>query len=177
MQSRISVLADSGRGVPRRGRAVWRRYVYLSSFAGRKLKLLRTVDQRKIFTYAQEHLPKIGHKPRAHLMNTMIPGLTGGKMSSSEEDSKIDLLDPPDVIRRKLKKSPLAPKILEENGSISFVEYVLFPISALKDGGQGKFVIQRNGEEDLVYESIEKLKDDFAADKVGYSSSLCYYYP
>lgn len=37
-------------------------------------------------------------------MNPMVPGLTGGKMSASEEDSKIDLLDNPSNVKKKLKK-------------------------------------------------------------------------
>ncbi|KAG6375026.1 tyrosyl-tRNA synthetase [Boletus reticuloceps] len=54
------------------------------------------VDQRKIFTYAELYLPRLGYAKRAHLMNTMVPGLMGGKMSSSDPDSKIDFLDPPE---------------------------------------------------------------------------------
>jgi tyrosyl-tRNA synthetase len=53
------------------------------------------VDQRKIFMSAEKYMPKLGYKIRSHLMNKMVPGLTGDKMSSSEEDSKIDLLDAP----------------------------------------------------------------------------------
>jgi len=51
------------------------------------------VDQRKIFMMAREFLPKLGYKKRCHLMNPMVPGLTGDKMSSSEADSKIDILE------------------------------------------------------------------------------------
>lgn len=43
------------------------------------------LDQRKLFTAAKEWLPKLGYKERAHLMNPMVPGLQGGKMSSSEQ--------------------------------------------------------------------------------------------
>ena len=43
------------------------------------------VDQRKIFMLAEKYLPALGYKKRVHLMNPMIPGLTGDKMSSSEE--------------------------------------------------------------------------------------------
>ena len=42
------------------------------------------VDQRKIFMFAEKYLPTLGYKKRAHLMNPMIPGLTGDKMSSSD---------------------------------------------------------------------------------------------
>ena len=61
------------------------------------------MDQRKIFALAKEVLPKIGYKQRAHLMNPMVPGLAGGKMSSSDPDSKIDLLDGPDIVKVRVK--------------------------------------------------------------------------
>ncbi|MBD3351381.1 MAG: tyrosine--tRNA ligase, partial [Candidatus Lokiarchaeota archaeon] len=42
------------------------------------------VDQRKIFMFAREFLPKIGYRKRIHLMNPLIPGLgKSGKMSAS----------------------------------------------------------------------------------------------
>ena len=41
------------------------------------------LDQRKLFVAATEWLPKLGYRKRAHLLNTMISGLGGGKMSSS----------------------------------------------------------------------------------------------
>lgn len=39
------------------------------------------VDQRKIFILAEEQLPKIKLGKRFHLMNAMVPGLHGSKMS------------------------------------------------------------------------------------------------
>ena len=51
------------------------------------------VDQRKIFVFAEKYLPILGFKKRAHLMNPMVGGLSGAKMSSSDPDSKIDLID------------------------------------------------------------------------------------
>ena len=59
------------------------------------------VDQRKIFTAAKDWLPRIGYRQvrsidlalrfaqadlsqRAHLLNPMVPGMQGGKMSSSD---------------------------------------------------------------------------------------------
>jgi tyrosyl-tRNA synthetase len=35
------------------------------------------VDQRKIFTLAEKYLPAMGYKKRVHLMNPMVPGLSG----------------------------------------------------------------------------------------------------
>jgi len=126
------------------------------------------VDQRKIFTLAVECLPRIGYRKRAHLMNPLIPGLQeGGKMSSSDPDSKIDLLDAPEVVRKKLKKAFCPPKQVDGNGVISFVEYVLLPASALKNKenpGAPRFTVTRRDAEPLVYTSIEKIKEDYLAD-------------
>ncbi|KAL8797706.1 MAG: hypothetical protein Q9195_000058 [Heterodermia aff. obscurata] len=128
------------------------------------------VDQRKIFALAAEVLPKVGYKERAHLMNPMVPGLAGGKMSSSDPDSKIDVLDPPEIVTRKLKKAHAAPKEVEGNGLLSFVEYVLLPVSALKNNGSAKFVVElkskadQPSQEPLHYASIDQMKSDYAAD-------------
>ncbi|KAI5861769.1 tyrosine tRNA ligase [Durotheca rogersii] len=123
------------------------------------------VDQRKIFTFALENLPKIGYKVRAHLMNTMVPGLgEAQKMSASEPESKIDLLDSPDLVAKKLKKAVCVPKKLEGNGVVAFVEHVIFRVVSLKTGGKPHFTVERRDEEPLVYDDIEKLKSDFEQD-------------
>jgi tyrosyl-tRNA synthetase len=128
------------------------------------------VDQRKIFALAKNVLPKIGYKERAHLMNPMVPGLQGGKMSASDPDSKIDLLDTAELVKKKLKKSFAPPKQVEENGVLSFVEYVLLPASALKHQTQ-KFVVERRDEEPLVYTNIAKMQQDYKDDIVSYFTS------
>ena len=124
------------------------------------------VDQRKIFTLATEQLPKIGYKERAHLMNPMVPGLQGGKMSASDPDSKIDLLDEPEVVKRKLKKAPAVPREVDGNGIISFIEYVLLPVSTLKNGGKAKFIVDQQEGKSLSYDNIQTLKSDYKADIV-----------
>uniref|UniRef100_A0A671LZX9 Tyrosine--tRNA ligase n=1 Tax=Sinocyclocheilus anshuiensis TaxID=1608454 RepID=A0A671LZX9_9TELE len=86
------------------------------------------VDQRKIFTLAEKYLPSLGYTKRIHMMNPMVPGLTGGKMSSSEEESKIDLLDKNQEVKKKLKKAFCEPGNVENNGVMSFVKHVLFPL-------------------------------------------------
>ncbi|KAF9782424.1 tyrosyl-tRNA synthetase [Thelephora terrestris] len=89
------------------------------------------VDQRKIFIFAEEFLPRLGYAKRAHLMNTMVPGLGGGKMSSSDPNSKIDFLDPPEVVRKKIK-SAFCKEGNPDNGVLAFVKAVLMPISQLR---------------------------------------------
>ena len=123
------------------------------------------VDQRKIFTLAVEALPRIGFNKRAHLMNPLIPGLQeGGKMSSSDPDSKIDIIDPADVVRRKVKKAYCPPKQIEGNGVMSFIEYVLLPASALKNNGTPKFTVPRRDAEPLEYSSIADMHKDYLSD-------------
>ncbi|KAL4751993.1 hypothetical protein BDW72DRAFT_80156 [Aspergillus terricola var. indicus] len=120
------------------------------------------MDQRKLFAAAVEWLPKIGYRKRAHLVTPMVAGLSGGKMSSSVQDSKIDLLDGPDVIQKKIRKAEAAPKVVEDNGVIAMVEYVLLPAAGLK--GKKEFVVERRDAEPLVYTDISKLKEDYAND-------------
>lgn len=110
------------------------------------------VDQRKIFILAEEQLPKLKFGKRFHLMNPMVPGLTGSKMSrcvplsffrlildtgpsqrlnhafSSEENTKIDLLDPPEVVSRKIDTAFCPKDNIAENGVLSFYRFVVFPI-------------------------------------------------
>lgn len=121
------------------------------------------VDQRKIFAYAKEYLPRLNYKERAHCMNPMVPGLQGGKMSSSDPDSKIDVLDNADIVKKKLKKAHAVPKVTADNGVLSFVEYVLLPASYLKYG-ETKFVVERRDAEPLVYKNITEMKEDYTKD-------------
>ena len=127
------------------------------------------VDQRKIFTLASEILPKLDMKVRAHLMNPMVPGLAGGKMSASDPDSKIDILETSEGVKKKIKKAFAEAKKIEGNGMVSFVEYVLLPVSGLKgEDRKGRFVVERREDEGgpVVYDNIATLKEDYLADKL-----------
>ncbi|KAG6825481.1 hypothetical protein H0H92_003604 [Tricholoma furcatifolium] len=147
------------------------------------------VDQRKIFTFAELYLPRLGYRKRAHLMNTMVPGLAGGKMSSSDPNSKIDFLDTPEAVRKKLKLAFCEEGNTEENGVLSFVQAVLIPISELRiarlqgdkileqgTGDQRPFIAEGAPEGtvfsierdekfggSLHYKSFEEMKADFAS--------------
>ncbi|GCB63108.1 hypothetical protein scyTo_0009618 [Scyliorhinus torazame] len=119
------------------------------------------VDQRKIFTFAEKYLPALGYAKRIHLMNPMVPGLTGGKMSSSEEESKIDLLDKKEDVKKKLKRAFCEPGKVESNGVLSFVKHVLFPL-------HGEFVISRDEKWGgcKTYTEYDELERDFIAQTV-----------
>ncbi|KAL5338812.1 hypothetical protein BJX70DRAFT_388377 [Aspergillus crustosus] len=120
------------------------------------------LDQRKLFVAATEWLPKLGYRKRAHLLNPMIAGLQGGKMSSSEQDSKIDLLDSAEVISKKIRKAEAAPKVVEENGVLAIVEYVLLPSAGLK--GKKEFRVERRDQEPLIYTDIKQIHEDYRND-------------
>lgn len=64
----------------------------------------------------------------------LVPGLAGGKMSSSEIDSKIDLLDSPAEVKKKLKKAFCEPGNIVDNGLLSFVKHVLFSLFKENEG-------------------------------------------
>lgn len=49
-------------------------------------------------------------------------------MSSSVEDSKIDLLDTPDQVKKKLKRAFCEPGNIENNGVLAFCKSVIFPL-------------------------------------------------
>ncbi|KAI1901815.1 hypothetical protein AGOR_G00038280 [Albula goreensis] len=119
------------------------------------------VDQRKIFTLAEKYLPSLGYAKRIHMMNPMVPGLTGAKMSSSEEESKIDLLDKKEDVKKKLKKAFCEPGNVQNNGVLSFVKHVLFPLHA-------EFVIKRDAKwgGDKVYTVYEEVEQDFSEELI-----------
>jgi len=122
------------------------------------------VDQRKIFTYAELIMPRLGYAKRSHLMNPMVPGLTGSKMSSSEEDSKIDLLDSAAAVKKKLKKAFCEPGNIADNGVLSFCKFVIFPV-ALK--GE-KFLISRPEAHggDVEFDNFEALEASFGKEDI-----------
>lgn len=114
------------------------------------------VDQRKIFTFAEKYLPQMGYVKRIHLMNPMVPGLAGGKMSSSEEESKIDLLDSPEEVKKKLKRAFCEPGKVEDNGVLAFVKHVIFSLFS-------QFEVKRPDEfgGDKLYKIYDELEHDF----------------
>jgi tyrosyl-tRNA synthetase len=77
-------------------------------------------------------LPKLGYAKRSHLMNPMVPGLKGSKMSSSDAGSKIDFLDEPSAIRKKIKDAACVEGVVEDNGVLAFTKAVLLPLARLR---------------------------------------------
>jgi tyrosyl-tRNA synthetase len=85
-------------------------------------------------------------------------------MSSSEAESKIDILDSPEDVKKKLKKAFCEPGNIQDNGVLSFVKHVVFPIF----GENEPFVIERTEEHggNLDFASFEDLEQSFAKQDV-----------
>jgi tyrosyl-tRNA synthetase len=96
-------------------------------------------------------------------MNPMVPSLTGGKgnkMSSSDPNSKIDLLDSAQDVTSKIKKAFAEPGLVEGNGLLAFTRHVLFPLYGPKG-----FTIEREDKHGgnmhfATYEALEKSYAD-----------------
>jgi tyrosyl-tRNA synthetase len=121
-------------------------------------------DQRKIMVLARENLPKLTYKPRIEIMNPLIPGLIGKKMSSSDEKSKIDLLDDSIAVKKKLNNADCIAGD-SNNGIMAFLEYVIMVIK--KDKGE-KFIVKRDKKYggNLEYDDYKKVEKDFVAKKL-----------
>lgn len=122
------------------------------------------IDQRKILAFARENLPKLGYKARVEVMTPMLPGLQGTKMSSSDESSKIDLLDSPDTVKRKIQGAH-CPIAIDENGVLAFLKYVIMVNK--KDKNQ-ELIIRRPEKfgGNVAYSDYETLEKDYLTKKV-----------
>eukprot|EP00026_Physarum_polycephalum_P005179 Phypoly_transcript_05209.p1 GENE.Phypoly_transcript_05209~~Phypoly_transcript_05209.p1 ORF type:complete len:575 (+),score=142.29 Phypoly_transcript_05209:231-1955(+) len=139
------------------------------------------VDQRKIFTFAEEYLPKIGYAKRIHLMNPMVPSLStrkqsdldekaraeAKKMSASMQDSKIDLLDTSAVLAKKIGKVFCEVGNIEDNTLLTFVKMVLFPLhSAANENYQFEVTRAADNGGDITFKTFEELEKAFADKRV-----------
>jgi len=98
------------------------------------------LDQRKILMFARENLPKIGYDRRVEIMNPMIPGLVGKKMSARDSKTKIDLTDSENEIKSKINKADFIAGNVD-NGVMAFLKYV---IMVKKQDNKEKFYIKRD---------------------------------
>ncbi len=123
------------------------------------------LDQRKIFGFARESHPKIGQKKRVEVMTPMLPGIMGGKMSASDPASKVDLLDSKEVIAAKLNKAFCPEGVVEDNGIMAFLKYV---IMVLKEDNGEQFSVERSEKfgGNVVYKNYVDLEKDFVDKKL-----------
>ena len=118
------------------------------------------IDHRKILMFARENLPKIGYKARVEFMTPLMPGLIGKKMSASDPKSKVDLLDDPKTVQKKINGAHCEAGVVEDNGVLSFLKYV---VMTLKDDAGEKFVIERPEKfgGNLTFDNYEAVEEAF----------------
>jgi tyrosyl-tRNA synthetase len=117
------------------------------------------LDQRKIFMFARENLPKIGYNRRIEVMNPIIQGLIGKKMSSSDPKSKIDLTDEEKIIKEKVNSA----YCVEGNPDSGIMEFLKYVIMILKEDKKEKFLIERPAKygKNISYSNYEEIEKAF----------------
>ena len=116
-------------------------------------------DQRKIFMFARENLPKLMYHARVEVMNPMIPGLIGKKMSASIPKTKIDLIDSEKDIREKINSAECVEGD-PDNGVMAFLKYV---IMVIKEDKKEKFIVKRDKKYggDIEFNNYSEAEDAF----------------
>lgn len=75
------------------------------------------------------------------------------------------MLDQPDEIRRKIRKAVVSPRVVEDNGLLALVQYILLPAAGLK--GKREFgICKQDSEEPFMYTDIETINEDYKNDVV-----------
>ncbi len=117
-------------------------------------------DQRRIYMLGREVLPKIEEDKPTCLFAPLLSGLTGGKMSASDESSKISIHDSEKEINDKINDAYCPQGEREENGVLEYIEYLIFPILEEKDN---KFKVERPEKYggSLEYDRYQDLEEDF----------------
>jgi tyrosyl-tRNA synthetase len=125
------------------------------------------VDQRKIFAYSLNFTPKIGLEHKCtYLMNPIVSGLRTKakdpngeetKMSSSDPNSKIDLLDTPEVIRKKISKAYCVEKDILDNSVLGLFKNLVFKLVP-------NFMLEREEKYggNMNFESYQELESAYA---------------
>jgi tyrosyl-tRNA synthetase len=122
------------------------------------------MDQRKIMVYAREYLPKIGYEKRIELINPLIRGLVGEKMSSSIEATKIDLLDDEEKVKKKINGAECVAGD-PNNGIMALLQYFIFVI---KHDKKEKFLVERDKKfgGNVIYADYQEVEKDFISQKL-----------
>lgn len=120
------------------------------------------IDQRGIYMLAREILPELGYDKPACIFAPLLAGLTGGKMSASEQESKINLTDDDDTVLAKIDGAYCPAGEVADNGVLDYLQYLVFPVYVSEDH---PFIVERPEKYggDLTYSTYEALEADFAS--------------
>lgn len=89
--------------------------------------------QRGLFSFEERMMPQLGCKKRIHMLNNILPSLTGSKMSSSHPGhTKIMFLDNPQSVKAKVSGAHCTEGVVEGNGILPILKHILFPVGELR---------------------------------------------
>ncbi|MDY6778921.1 MAG: tyrosine--tRNA ligase, partial [Candidatus Nanohaloarchaea archaeon] len=116
-------------------------------------------DQRRIYMLGREVLPKMDERKPTCVFAPLLSGLSGGKMSASDESSKISIHDDAETIEEKIGDAYCPAEQVEDNGVLEYVRYLVFPI--LEQRGE-LFLVERPEKYggDLEYDDYATLEAD-----------------
>jgi tyrosyl-tRNA synthetase len=120
------------------------------------------IEQRKIHALGIELLDMIDYKTPVFVHTPLISSLKGsGKMSSSEPESLISIIDSDEDIKNKIKKTHCPEGIIENNPVLQIVQLIVFPRF-------NEFKVQRDKKfgGDLEFKDYKELEKSFSKKEV-----------
>lgn len=122
-------------------------------------------DQRRIYMLGREVLPDIGEDKPTCVFAPLLSGLSGGKMSASDESSKISVHDSLEEVEEKMNDAYCPMGEVEDNGVLEYVRYMVFPI--LENKGE-KFTVERPEEYggNVEYKNYSELEEEFVEEEL-----------
>ena len=116
------------------------------------------IDQRHIFAFAREYLPKIGYTSRVEIMMPLMVSLKGPgvKMSASVPETNIKVHDSVKSIQSKIIKAYCPVGEVKDNPILQLYKFVVFPL-------KGKVEIKRDKKfgGDRTFEFYNDLEKSF----------------
>lgn len=128
------------------------------------------LDQRKVNMLAREIAKKLHKQKPVAVHHHMLMGLTKPpdtnlsgidrvimlKMSKSNPDTSIFMLDTPEDVKRKIKKAYCPPKQVKENPVLEYCKYIIFELTDV-------FKVKRPEKYggDIEYKSYKDLENDY----------------
>ncbi len=128
------------------------------------------LDQRKVNMLAREIAKKLGKQKPVAIHHHMLMGLTKPpntnlsgidrviklKMSKSNPDTSIFMLDSPEDVKRKINKAYCPPKQVKENPVLEYCKYIIFELTDV-------FNVKRPEKYggDIEYKSYVELENDY----------------
>ncbi len=123
------------------------------------------IDQRGIYMLGRESLPLMGYEKPISVFTPLIPSITGGKMSASQANSKVDILEEPAIMKKKISQAFCPAGEVKDNAVLLYAKFVLFP--AL-EGLNKKFEIKRPDKfgGNVTFKDYKALETAYVANKL-----------